>query len=602
MNIYDLLNSTVSVKKRFDLCSDFSDKNRDELGAEEEKKVYDLIRNICSMAMSVENDKVEFRPAFIFDGKRTYALEDISEDEYDQLISLAHQRLPLSIRARVADVLWTQKKKYKLAILASEAYFDLFNVLFDDDDWFVALNMAKRAACISLQIKNKELHNKVCTEIYNHLIRIDGLDEHFLSISLIEFLLEHSFGDLNIIVSIIDKILVLNKINPNKMEHAFDLKFKCLNKLYGVDFARMVNLDKASYFVDYAEQVYKTDKVGAIRAETFFQKAIFIFRNNGEPKRAEDIHRRLVEVQKDILKSMVPYTQKIDASGTIEKISKLMDGLSFEECVVRLGQTTHFYTKKEGEEHVLDDLKKFPMSHMFGTSVLNNTGQTTCALKGLDIADPFKDLKLLDLHIHRKIFQLEDFSGNLYFRFVFDYIREKFDISSQKFDFMFDDNAIVPISRKRIIEKGIRLAFEGDYYAAVHILAPQTENIFRYIADCAGALTVTLENDGTSKQKTLTSIFDLPELVDCYDNDILFLFDGLLNEQSGANIRNEIAHGIMDESRGSTGACLYFICALIRLLIISSPKSLSMLLNEEKFKIPETVLDCDVEIADGDTN
>ena len=40
MNIYDLLNSTVSVKKRFDFCSDFSDKNRDELGAEEEKKAY----------------------------------------------------------------------------------------------------------------------------------------------------------------------------------------------------------------------------------------------------------------------------------------------------------------------------------------------------------------------------------------------------------------------------------------------------------------------------------------------------------------------------------------------------------------------------------
>lgn len=64
-------------------------------------------------------------------------------------------------------------------------------------------------------------------------------------------------------------------------------------------------------------------------------------------------------------------------------------------------------------------------------------------------------------------------------------------------------------------------------------------------AKTAGALTVIFENDGTSKQKTLTSIFDLPELLDCYDNDIIFLFKGLLNEQAGANIRNEIAHGIM---------------------------------------------------------
>ena len=133
-----------------------------------------------------------------------------------------------------------------------------------------------------------------------------------------------------------------------------------------------------------------------------------------------------------------------------------------------------------------------------------------------------------------------------------------------------------------MISQGIRLAFEGDYYAAVHILAPQAENIFRYIAKTAGALTVTLENDGSSKQKTLTSIFDLPELLDCYDNDIIFLFKGLLNEQSGTNIRNEIAHGIMEEAKGSTGICIYFICALIKLLAISSSQCLDMVFDMEK--------------------
>lgn len=600
MNIYDLLNSTVTLKKRFDLIRDFPNEKREELDTTDEKNIYDLIKNICSMAMNIKDDGVEFCPSFIFDGKRTYSLEDISEDEYNMLLSLDHQKLPLNVCARIADILWVKKRNYKMAIIAAESYHELFNSLFKDDDWFIVLKAIKRAAQITLQINKTDLHEKICKTIYDHLIRIDGADTQFLSISLIEFLMENSYGDANNILAIIDKILSLSINDPNKMEHAFELKFKYKNSTEGLESATTVKIDMAKYLVDYAEQIYSTEQIGAIRSEAFFQKAILLFRNNGKPDLAEQTHRRLVEVQKDIYKSMASHKQKIDVSGIIEKISKLMEGLSFEECVVRLGQMTHLYTKQEGEKSVIEDLTNYPISHMFATNIINIDGQTVFSLKPLDIADPHKDGALLELHINHKLFQLEDWSGNLHLRFAFNYIRENFDVTKQSLDFIFNDNTIVPIERKKIIEKGIRLAFEGDYYAAVHILAPQAENIFRYIAKTVGALTVTLENDGSSKQKTLTSIFDLPELLDCYDNDIIFLFKGLLNEQSGANIRNEIAHGIMEEAKGSTGTCVYFICALIKLLAISSPQCLDMLFDMEKAAVAIEEKDDVVEVIDED--
>ena len=102
------------------------------------------------------------------------------------------------------------------------------------------------------------------------------------------------------------------------------------------------------------------------------------------------------------------------------------------------------------------------------------------------------------------------------------------------------------------------------------VLAPQTENLFRNIAKEVGGLTVTLENDGSSNEKVLSSIFTLPEMLDCYDNDILFVFKGLLNEQAGANIRNKVAHGMIEAEACSSGACLYFGAALIKLLTYTS--------------------------------
>lgn len=85
-------------------------------------------------------------------------------------------------------------------------------------------------------------------------------------------------------------------------------------------------------------------------------------------------------------------------------------------------------------------------------------------------------------------------------------------------------------------------------------------------------------------EKVLSSIFTLPEMIDCYDNDILFTFKGLLNEQAGANIRNEVAHGIIEEEKCSSGACLYFGAAVIKLLCLSSKSCESILQESEKLK------------------
>lgn len=146
------------------------------------------------------------------------------------------------------------------------------------------------------------------------------------------------------------------------------------------------------------------------------------------------------------------------------------------------------------------------------------------------------------------------------------------------------DNPIIPTGRERIFQSGVYMFFNGDYYEAIHILAPQVENLFRAIAQGAGGITVTLEKDGTSMEKVLSSILSLPELMDCYDNDILFIFRGLLNERAGANIRNEIAHGIISESACSTGACLYFGMAVIKLLSLTSSPYYQILKNSEKLK------------------
>ena len=190
----------------------------------------------------------------------------------------------------------------------------------------------------------------------------------------------------------------------------------------------------------------------------------------------------------------------------------------------------------------------------------------------------------------RHLLEKQRISGDIILKNALTIIRDRFTIDNSMIEFLVKDNAIIPEGRERIFQSGIGMFLRGEFYEAMHILAPQVENLFRNIAKEVGGLTVTLEEDGTSMEKVLSSLFNLPELLDCYDNDILFVFRGLLNEQAGANIRNDVAHGIIGEAMCSSGACLYFGVAVIKLLSLTSVSCNEIWSKSEKlmhFEMPD---------------
>ena len=128
----------------------------------------------------------------------------------------------------------------------------------------------------------------------------------------------------------------------------------------------------------------------------FYQKGIMIYRNNGEVHKAEVAHKRLVEIQ-----IMVPFSIELDIKGVIDNLKVNMEGLSFEECVMRLTQMLVFENQEDIKKRVIEEFKDSPTSHLFGKSLINAQGQTVLALHPLDIHEPEKDPKLMELHMYQ---------------------------------------------------------------------------------------------------------------------------------------------------------------------------------------------------------
>ena len=584
MNIYELLNRII-VNKRYSLSPNlFIEADRTEL-SEEERSIFDLLKNIVSLGTKIHNDGIEFHPMFVMaDGSRTFSIEDISEDDYLILHSLKLEKMPLILRALIADILWTNKKEFNAAKIAANAYWELFTFWYRDDDNVGTLDIIRRAVCISAQTKQTLLFEKIQGWFVDFLEEKAANSDGFFALRVMELFFGQKNFDVSIFLPVLDDLIDGNSDNIAKVEQAYKLKTECLFKLKRKEDAIKNNNLLADYYLEFAEKIFKKDIQGALRAVNFYQKGIMLYRNNGESDKADAAHKRLVEIQKEIPKIMVPFSVELDIKGVIDNLKANMEGLSFEECVIRLTQMFVFEKQEDIKKRVIEEFKDNPISHLFGKSLINAQGQTVLALHPLDIHDPEKDPKLMELHMYQNALEKQKVAGDIWVKNALIIIRDKFVIDKSMVEFLVKDNPIIPDGRERIFQSGLYMFLNGDYYEALHILAPQVENLFRNIAREVGGLTVTLEKDGSSMEKVLSSILSLPELVDCYDNDILFTFRGLLNEQAGANIRNEIAHGIISEYACSTGVCLYFGVAVIKLLSLTSASCYQILKNSEKLK------------------
>ena len=584
VNIYELLNRII-VNKRYSLSSNlFIEADRSTL-SEKEKSIFDLLKNIVSLGTKIHDDRIEFHPMFVMaDGSRTFSIEDISEEDYLILHNLELDKIPLTLRALIADILWTNKKEFNAAKIAADAYWKLFILWYSDEDNIDTIDMIRRAVCISVQTKQTTLYNEI-QEWFNDFIDTKAVNaEGFFSLRVMELFFKQKNFDVSVILKVLDDLIDGSRDNLAKVEQAYELKTECLFKLKRKEDAIKNNNLLADYYLEFAEKIFQKDIQGALRAVNFYQKGIMLYRNNGETNKAEVAQKRLVEIQKEIPKIMVPCSVELDIKGVIDNLKVNMEGLSFEESVIRLTQMLVFEKQEDIKKCVIEELKNNPISHLFGKSLINAQGQTVLALHPLDIHNPEKDLKLLELHMYQNALEKQKVAGDIWVKNALIIIRNKFVIDKSMVEFLVKDNPIIPNGRERIFQSGLYMFLNGDYYEALHILTPQVENLFRNIAREVGGLTVTLENDGSSMEKVLSSILSLPELVDCYDNDILFTFRGLLNEQAGANIRNEIAHGIISEYACSTGVCLYFGMAVIKLLSLTSASCYQILKNSEKLK------------------
>lgn len=527
-----------------------------------------------ALSMSYTIAEQEFSPFVVWnDGSRSFALEDIDQSDVEILESGAEITKVPWIRAQLSHIVWHLSNNHQYGQKAVDCYLKIFDEVFDPLHWVECHNAIQCACHIAIRFgKASEVYKQTRAAINQKLCLMDGTDPLFLSLCLLQLVIKDATNDelkkyLQIVTKLADKNISTTNPNTHLADETYSVQNLILRRLNKEDESTKSRNRYAHYYETQAEIYSK--KGDYFRAVIMLKKSCALYGKSSREKVLE-LRLRLEELQEKSLKNMQAIPLEFDVKSTYNTVARLFEGLSLQEMIVQMGRVTPIYKVEEVKQQIFDKQKKFVFSSMFSSSKLNERGQTVQELPPLDEITDNTNPDLLHKHMVHHVAEQRGFTGSIILRFAFGFFQSIGVFSEDDLGFLVYDNVIIPDGRAEIIKEGLYLGLSGKLYAAMHILLPQAENIFRNLVKMCGDTVTFLKEDGTEEYKPLSQLFKSEQLCECYSEDIIFAFQSIMDEPIGENLRNLNAHGVLEPQKGNSEVALCFLCLLIKLLSMYS--------------------------------
>lgn len=584
MDIYSFLNQYNNIEYGLDYEL-FISYNESDFIQNWDKTIFNLLAKISEIGFRFNEGKIIYNPLFLYeDGSRSFFIDDLSDADFDLLKEINYNQLANNVKAFIADLIWSQRKDYEYSNIAVNAYYELFKALKNNINSKFDIDIIRRALFIATQIKSDDFSKSCCKLIYD-IINTDVtlIENTFKRIYLIDILIQYDKDRLADLIAILDEEIELSKENLHRSEHAYRSKLNCLKALKQSENIKLTNIDFANFYVNYADCLTQSSLDDILVAKKCYIDAIELYRNNGKTEEVIFVREKVEQIEPLVVEQLQSIKVELDVTSIIEEIKNDITDLSLEECIIYFLKVVDFPRKDSLKQRIKDEIKISPLQSMIPVSIVNKTGRVICLLDPIISVDLDEDSFELDRHLAHKLL-IETQIYSLGIEYLINHIKQTFDVSPDSLDFLVQDNLIVPENRTSIFKYAIYLFFNDRRYEAMHILAPQVENLFRELVKNCGGVITTIDKNGISQVKLLKSIFETTELVECYNSDILFLFRALLIENTCGNIRNDIAHGLLDEDDIKRSEYSYFFGALIKLILYSSKTAFSIIKGSNKLK------------------
>ena len=558
--------------------SAFSDTAKQSINQDRQArgKVLSLLADACSMMLSSDSTNEPFKPFVDFrasGGGRSIIPDDLSETDVAFFAEIVETVDDPWLKSRLADLVWLlqspRKVKFALAAIDSYRTIPLATEIWlhgGDRCWQRAIDLARLLRARAGE-RLAEMEASII-EVFTSVTRQDG----FLGYWLADLLKSNALGGDH-------STKIATKLQSLACEFEGEDEFLRARKYFRASahwFKKSGDDEKstamtvavAEGWVKEAVAIVSSDQPSHMVATSFYENAIQTYRTIPRSERAthrvderiDELRRRLNESGERSLDEMSAIrTPGQDIGQIVENARNAVRGKVLDEALKAFVNLSHTNAKKL-RESTIKSLEHFIAHRLFPTTFMSRDGRVTAKMPSMssspipsDDGDEMvirsKMVENYRIHVDRAV------RGRIWPAQEVLLLEHR--LREADFVNLARQSPIVPIGRELLFGKALFAGYDRDFVTALHILVPQIEHMVRYHLKQVGVQTTNIDGNGIENENGLSSLMDLPQTEEIFGENLSFEIRALFCDPFGPNLRNELAHGLLDDRACYSSNAIY---------------------------------------------
>ena len=542
-----------------------------------DSKVLNLLAYICSMILSPGSDNEPFKRCYVLsDGRCSMGLDDLSADEIEFVVSIVDSVDEPFLKARLADLAWVLKKPRDVTF-ARTAIDGYLSIPLDAkiwkrcgrNCWQRALNLAGKHG-----IGTDEHKSEIETSIVAAFTSATAEDGSF-GLELANLLKSNALGG-DVTATIGSRLENLGSELTSQCKPAMALKYYQAS----AEWYRKSGNDRK-----WVEMIVEVGEGWAAEASTHevsdhpkhgnaancYERSIQCYRGiPGTHRKAYRVDERISELRqryheslkKSLNQMSTIKSRGLDLTQIADTARKAVMGKSSTDALESFVNLRPLVNAKKLRESVIERLKSTPLLAMFSRKAMNRDGHVVKNVSGDD-----KEAILHDEMIRNYRMNVEvDVRGIIVPALDALLLEHRFCV--EDFIDLGRQSPLVPAGREYLFGRGLYAGCDYDFATAIHVLAPQIEHVIRLFLNQEGVST-THYKDGVETERSLGSLICEPEAEEIFGPDLTFELRTLFCEPTGPNLRNHVAHGMLNDNESQSAYTIYAWWLTLRLVVNS---------------------------------
>jgi hypothetical protein len=517
---------------------------------------------------------VDFGPA-----GRSASLDDFASDEASVLADVAPDIKDPEFRARVADVAWVLGRNYKMARLAIPAYVESAIRLESAAPFPVFIERLHRAIQLAHMVGQGDstLLASVTSEIEKFIQKRAPAETKRSCADLMQLLIQAEAGDATKYAAVCESLATQaeGRQDWNVARTYWGCKAEWHRLVKDAEPYRDACIKAAETYVGEAESALKRPTPSHGACAGFLMRAVEALRKIPETKaRVEELHQRILKEQELIVANETTTHQvSADISEVVNATQAAFRSKPLEQVLLGLAMIgappAVASLRSSAEESMRTNIWSQIVPSVYMTEKGKHLAEKPSVMEGDQQSQDLclKAEMMQEIKWHRGLMV----SGRI--KPALQVINTEHFVRLQDLEFLVRDNPFVPAGREPIFIRGLFAGLSGDFLFAGHLLVPQVENSIRHLLyNCAGEQrTSKLKADLTQPERDLNELLYRDDVKRIIGEDLLFDLQSLMVEPGfGANLRNQLAHGLMDTDQFYADEAVYAWWLIWRMCCVPS--------------------------------